>query len=74
MLTLAAMDAYQPAGSKFTPTTELEEEMFREAKLAWENLCTDSELSDLHYRRRATQNLVETYAAPEVRTWNGWMV
>jgi hypothetical protein len=61
MLTLAAMDAYQPAGNKFTPTTDLEKEMFSESKVAWEYLCTDSELSDLHYRRRATEHLVETY-------------
>jgi hypothetical protein len=60
MLTLVAMDAYQPNDNKFTPTTS-EQVMFGEAKAAWENLCTDSELSDWHYRRRATEDLVGVY-------------
>jgi hypothetical protein len=61
VLALVAMDAYQPDGYKFIPQGGAEEQIYDEAKDAWENLCTGSELSDLHCRRRAVENLVGTY-------------
>ena len=63
MLALVALDAYQPPNCKFdvTKVSPLERGMFLEARGAWENLCSDSELSDIHYRRRATENLIGVY-------------
>ena len=50
MLALVALDAYQPPNCKFdiTRVSPLEKGMFLEARGAWENLCSDSELSDMH--------------------------
>jgi hypothetical protein len=63
MLSLVALDAYQPPNCKFdiTKVSPLERGMFLEAKNAWESLCSGSELSDIHYRRRATENLIDVY-------------
>ena len=61
MLALVAMDAYQPDGYKYVPKGHAETAIYAEAKATWENLCEKSELSDIHYRRRATENLVGTY-------------
>jgi hypothetical protein len=61
MLALVAMDAYQPNGHKYVPRGQAEAAIYDEAKDTWENLCEKSELSDVHYRRRATENLVGTY-------------
>ena len=61
MLALVAMDAYQPDGYKYVPQGPAEASIFDEARETWENLCEKSELSDIHYRRRATENLVGTY-------------
>jgi hypothetical protein len=61
ILALVAMDAYQPKGHKYVPKGKAEAAIYNEAKETWENLCDKSELSDIHYRRRATENLVVTY-------------
>ena len=61
VLALVAMDAYQPEGYKYVPQGQAEVSIYKEAKETWENLCEKSELSDIHYRRRATENLVVTY-------------
>jgi hypothetical protein len=61
MLALVAMDAYQPNGYKYVPKGQAEASIYDEAKETWENLCENSELSDIHFRRRATENLVGTY-------------
>ena len=63
MLSLVALDAYQPTNCKFdiTKVSRLEKGLFLEAKNAWESLCSGSELSDIHYRRRATENLIGVY-------------
>jgi hypothetical protein len=61
MLALVAMDAYQPDGHKYVPKGRAEASIYEEARETWENLCEKSELSDIHYRRRATENLAGTY-------------